>query len=1526
MFRSPKEALAKAVEYTAKGIELTAELLPDNLSYVYASQCAKHRDTTMLVEMLSYMSDASRRARFLKISGLYREALTEYVNNDELDDAYRLASGQCLYSAGREIAKTHDDPKREAEFSFHQIHSELMKSREKGTPFPSKFETDLHNMKKSTHQMVKAHACLLLGMVTKDAALCRSAHVMFLRVNKAAALEAFDAQTSLPSERKPDLDRVLVACATAREVQRALQTTGDLHQLVNQATAFYGVQRVSDVYLATPGHNVWVSAKLKALCLVKSGEERDIDGMLRLNVASTREVLAAHVGFFVDKWLNQFGTETIILRRMTSFKLHDTIQKKKYLLRMCTQNEVPKLMDYVFAVINHCRLGMILSNNKTCNSAVSTLLAMFSPQVSLHLPLTEQHLVAVRKATPIHKRFHETVKLHLSSHNYLNRMDEWFTAWRACCISDANTKLVDTALQKLEEEVNSQCKKKPESSSTDEKSSVGYWKKGRFQPPCAYLYWKNEVQYYHIFSCWLYSCSVIREEKKPLWAAKQAIHHFLGTITQRKSLSISVMNLVYVLIVHCTGLFATLTQLNHQQDKMSAKFVVPVQYPGCVTLFDQLNCNKDDCTLLSASTSQAKRAFKKWDQSLRLREDCCKLLGTALDILLGTYRKDTSLPPEEQKTFKVLRYAFRNDKIVTSGAAGHCLVLSLTLFANLLHYQQQHKWEAQRRRFVSFFDEMSNQESSPRIMKEGREVFNTPLAATLQGKVIQYVGQLLREVCVKGTPTQALMMINDKGRITYAPLPSGPAPGTPLHNQQSSVPIASTAHPSGSSVQQKQSSKPEFPLQPRHTSPQSQLEKGAHSNTATMAVPHTANVSMAPAVGQEGLLQTPPVPATAHTPAGHSVYQPPQETVSANTPLVQPSRRKWENLPPILEGLLQPPNTQTPPPPPPVSTAALNPLVQTTWEGGPYHNMTEPLSLQQAQMQQPTYASMQQQVNVTGTSVSASHVFDPQQSGSVPVAPLEASLVPDPIWGYPQPFNPATLTAGHQLGGGGGATEQLPWPTFPMYQQQSTALDPSHETYYPMQQQALGHSGALPQTAENPYLQYDWDPFTGTYHQLPVDQLAVYYGNQYEHSADVQSYTTEPSTVPLHTPLSSQVSQFGQDTSRASAVPPTSTTYTPPPHTVPVSSYLQTTDSLVAESAHQVEPPPLHSAIAPPTSSLHPSQDLDLAQTSVSLPETDFDETVQQQQEPTTQLHEPSVRFEYSESSVPAVEQAESLETPEIEGDIVEGEREEEEERGGEEEEEEEDDEEREDFEEMEDEDRTPRMSAFRKSVWTNLPTVDPDLVDPSIVAEECCNICGVGLRSRDAAGASEEPGEGEGDVEDLEESYDSHVRSDVHARNFALHKSFRERFEEFYSGMAEELSDLMHMCELTQAPSLTRTTDDMRDTLDKYERRMAEIQTTLNWKQGLGLVDTASDMFHQLLTRGNREYERFKSDNPLYVTEPGPRRGGGEGENAGDSDSEFHASLNKVEADEDDEMLKLRSETGKHQSRARKKNKKKKQ
>ena len=1367
MIRAPKESLAKAIEYSSKGVELSPELMPDNLSYMYAGQCAKLKDKTTLSEMLDHMpaADAYRRARFMKICELYSDAMKVYIRIDEEDEAYRVASGQCLFSEGIEMARKQHDLKREADFVFHQIQAEVF-IRNRDKDLPPNFQTDLDTLLKKGDPVVKAHASLLLGMATKDAGLCRAAHGKFLLHNKVAALEAFNELTNLVKDLKPTTAQILKSCAAAREVKDALDRRGDLDQLVKQATSFYGLQKVRDVYLMPPNHNVWVSSKLQSDCKVTNNDEKDLDGMIRLDMKATKEVLASHVGSFVHKWLKKYGTESEILRRLYAFEPHDDIQKKQFLLRFYTQNEVSaeSLTRYMSAAIDYCNIGLVQDDHRMCDIAVPILLAIFSPAVSLYLPLRMQHVKRVREALPIHKCLHES----WLGRKDLNRMDNLFSAWRACLLSDATADRLGTVLQELEDKVNHDFRNK--SGSVHKGSTL--WKDGNFQAPPAYQYWEKDEYYYHVFSYWLYSCDQIRDEKKSLWAAKQAIHFFARTVVQRKSLSVSVMNLAYTLILHSMSLFAMLTQLNYQQNRMSAKFLVPIQYKDCVSLFDAMNCRqKGHSSVYSACTYDVQRHIHRGHEG-QLQQNCLNLLDTALSILLGSYKMDTRLPAEEQKRFRVLNFAFNNENVLRSGAACHCLILALTLFANMMPYQNQNQVDKFRRLFASFF--ATHQET--RFLQEGMTIFQTSPAEMLGGKLFQYIGHLLSEGCARGITTQALMRVNEQsGKIDFIQLPGDIQPVASLPPEPSigwEEPQA-IAQPLDESLPHSHTVSAQLP--PQVLSPTKTEEEYS---------------SLSPQATRKNL---PELPNTFNQRVTQQQQQPdlPQYRVTAESHNQIPR-------------LFNQPMTTIQQPPIPAATPLYT--AQQNYPPGPFEQAT-PLS-------------------------------------SPMIAPLDMS-------------------------------SELPWPGFPMYE--PVQYYPQyHHMQYPNQSLEASHRFSMPSQSDySPYFTMEASHYQqSAMAQPPPEPIPLPPALEVSH---VQPHTSVPSQIDADPYTTRAMHKTMEDSPQREL----HFVHTRASEREEASTYHLQQSTMTQPSNLQFE----DQSISYP--SLHTTEDIS-SQGAIQL---------EQKVAVTPEGYVPLSNASRSEEQQIIIGQEDDREGT-TQAKVEESKEEELE-------------------EDYEGEEEGPGMSAFRKAKWPHLPTVDPVLIDPRIVNDQFCNICGVFLRQA----ADNEEHDEESGTQEADEVYNNHVRSKEHAQNYTQHKKFKEDYDGYYTGMVEELTALLQKCELTQEPSLARSIDDMKEALEKYERKMENRQTNLQWRMGIRDIEKATDKFQSLLHVGNRQYQRFKSQYHLIDND---QTSLGRKEGDEDSDSEFHAQINETAQEVDDDIRFIpRSEKAKQASRSQKRKKK---
>ena len=282
------------------------------------------------------------------------------------------------------------------------------------------------------------------------------------------------------------------------------------------------------------------------------------------------------------------------------------------------------------------------------------------------------------------------------------RVDPRLTAWRASCITDGEMKLLKTSLEK-------------QAKAVDNEAKIA----GSHSP--AFILWRQENRHYHVFYFWLRSCQLIKEGDM-LLASRCAIYHFLGNGEQTRGATISVMNFVDILTVHCTTLFTVITYLDFLNQKKLFGFIVLLMYQHSLQIFDDCNCyNKSNKWILSVCVEEVRK--RKTRNGLKiLKSQCQKLLWTALKIILGHY---------VQSPFPPLSYAMRQTKPLESGAARHLLILASTIFGNLIltDTQPTEDIDGYRKRFCGILRKSLNQQQSvPEYVKRACSFFESPNA------------------------------------------------------------------------------------------------------------------------------------------------------------------------------------------------------------------------------------------------------------------------------------------------------------------------------------------------------------------------------------------------------------------------------------------------------------------------------------------------------------------------------------------------------------------------------------------------------------------------------------------------------------------------------------------------------------------------------------------------------------------------------------------------------------------------------
>ena len=819
-FMRKRDALAKASEYEKQGIKLHQDLSTSELSYSCAKFYSERRDKDTLIEVLTYMPEVSRKVKFLKEARLYENAFETLVENKEFKDACRLVSAQSdskqilsdsdesWLQKGLRIAEKNKDEAMRASFIFQMAKMEyLYKQKNQQDKVENDVIKKLDTLLRKKDQLIKAQAYLLLGMLKRDVSLCRTAWRTYHSVNhKVGELEAFNQIQQLASESDQSL---LDVCHIAKETGNTLMKANDINKVVKEALSFYGLQKIGVYYYTPPGQDIWIGEPL-AKCVCKSNKT-DLDGMLRLEASDARDELAKHCKNFKSVWLSRFDLRKKLEPKWRLFPLHRQLWEHpaRCLHKEYSTEEVSSeaLRDYIQTSVLFLELRSL--RDESTDALIALLVAIFTPRVYIYLPqrIREDHILTIRRSVNSHSLFRRfiksTVQANGTAEKYPERVkaDSWLIAWRACCISEPDLKYLIDMLQDLEKEVN-------------EKSKAPLPSGEKYEIPAGFIYWRRDQKYYHIFSFWLNSCVEMREKKKVLWSSKLAIYYFLGKIAEHPhECSITVMNIVDILSIHCTGLLAMITHANALQNR-PASCTIPHFYKSNVLLFSAMNSwKKEDRWLLSACAEEV----TSWRKNLgKFFNECRTLLISALGLLLGSN-------PHAPR-YNVLKIGLK--KIAATDASKQCLILTLVLFGNLSLLRVRETREFHQQIHVLLKRSLSKDEKMP-------EYVTTAYKATMNSnfsnpaEVFKLVSVLLQDARVD--PTLARLVYRAKGghhgKVDIVPMHNQPQPPSIKSQMSKTLPVP---HPSRTALAQLNSGPmdnsnlvqlPNVPYPPQYTTP-----------------------------------------------------------------------------------------------------------------------------------------------------------------------------------------------------------------------------------------------------------------------------------------------------------------------------------------------------------------------------------------------------------------------------------------------------------------------------------------------------------------------------------------------------------------------------------------------------------------------------------------------------------------------------------------------------------------------------------
>ena len=643
------EALEKAKHYEKQGRHLDPDVGSFQLANLYAKYYIARHEENHLKKVVQYIPNVMMKVAHLKKAKLYDLAIDEYIQAGHYKDAERLMSAQEMFSKGVKLAKSTGKIALESSFVLQNVVATIYHK--------IKMEDDLKDslvkLTKSSILPVQAKAYLLSGMVQSKSTMCREAVRMYNEstVNSVGAAESFNQLVSL---KKDVVYTVVVAqCFEARALANSFRSTvksPTRSQVIQYALEFYHLNKLESVYLLPRSQDIWVGCLKTAVC---RDQETDENGMLRLDPVKVHNILADRFNKFWTEWLNETEIERRVLSRLASYPFHKEVIEKGYLIRHL-QGYPPNLIkEYIQAISIAMQVRQLNSKYFSGAGLEGIPLRIFSPRVSLCLPLSKTFCMLIRRSEAIGQILKKTLSGYIG-HSALKRphVDELFKAWYCQALIDGNGSKLETDLESFA------AKEGPGGHPQTKNWLVKDHRQGK-------------EAYHHFFAFWLKSCRIIREEFHVLEAMKILYTWFFTVIARRPTLrkTLSVMNCTYSITLYTTAMIGLISVA-----QPNSGVVVPLFYKYQAQLFDDINIQgPQQYWLLSACVAQVGQRQKE-QRVDRLVDEASDFLFKILNVCLGGYNDQ----------FNILKYALSSaGSAREDGSLVHCLVCILVLIANL---------------------------------------------------------------------------------------------------------------------------------------------------------------------------------------------------------------------------------------------------------------------------------------------------------------------------------------------------------------------------------------------------------------------------------------------------------------------------------------------------------------------------------------------------------------------------------------------------------------------------------------------------------------------------------------------------------------------------------------------------------------------------------------------------------------------------------------------------------------------------
>ena len=624
---------------------------------------SQHHSEEDLIKFVDFIPHVSEQIHFLKQAKLYKRACELLQKHDMHRSAYRICKAQHLYAEGINIADSLGTDHAHHKHSLILTQAEY-KLAKKDTDLRRQVKGDLEQFLGANHLSThhKARAYLLLSAIlvidNEQNCLkhCIETHAMYKTVakSKAGEIEAFYILNEV-REHTVDHGKVTVATIEATEQICTLleKPAAVFTPEINDIEHFYGLEK--------DGNELYCVSKESSCFLNFDGTEMDSDGMLRLNKKIVLRQVQEHYKQHIAKWKESIQKvknpwETKVKR---SFTFHSELLQLPYLKKAHRMFPPGQIKEYLNMTDLAIQFGQLNPSVFVPNDIIENLHKLLSPFSQISLPFKQENYVHIATLSSTKVALMDKVSKDntaMATDMKTPNVDNWLQLWKIIHIMD----------RKRTDQLNYTIKKQEKMVNEEVRLQNGYYDPSR-SSPFTYTYRKRENTYQSIFDLWDHSCKLYRGKSKALVATRISFTLFIQVIARRRSLNktFSLENLIYITTIQSTALLAMISASLFKSSQPKV-MVVPESFELMINNFDLINTGSTQTGLLDACLNTSNQLSVH-----TVLQKASELLIGIIDLLTGTYN---------------YRYFPLNEAVCqgTDTEAIHCLVLTLTIFGNLL--------------------------------------------------------------------------------------------------------------------------------------------------------------------------------------------------------------------------------------------------------------------------------------------------------------------------------------------------------------------------------------------------------------------------------------------------------------------------------------------------------------------------------------------------------------------------------------------------------------------------------------------------------------------------------------------------------------------------------------------------------------------------------------------------------------------------------------------------------------------------